>query len=267
MELTNKMVYALAYQVATKIKLCHWNESDYFYPVKANYHHDLITFATNLVLNCLNKTNQSTVESKAKVNHPNQTLCYRGKTYQVLLYVDRCVAATKFLNPSKHRSIDGYYVVYLEPNNITIKVASEHELFKMHQAKRWLKIKNNHIDQRRYLNLFKNLFDQWYVQLKPAFDQLVPTAMPAPLLLNEPDLIEDPQTDNYNRVEIPVETPKPEVLESPSESSAPKPDLNKKQPSKRAKSPKKAPTTQAAIVTKELNKIIAKHQDLQAGQK
>lgn len=261
MELTNKMVCTLAYQVATKIKLCHWSESDYFYPVKANYHHDLITFATNLILNCLNQTNQSTIESKATVNHPNQTLRYRGKTYQVLLYVDRCVAATKFLNPSKHRSIDGYYVVYLEPNNVTIKVASEHELFKMHQAKRWLKIKNNHIDQSRYLNLFKTLFDQWYVQLKPAFSQLATT--PAPLLLNEPDLIEDPQSDDLD----PVENIKTKTLESATESSAPKLDLNKKQPSKRAKSPKKAPTTQEAIVTKELNKIIAKHQDLQAEQK
>ena len=181
----------LALMINEQVYSCKWKPSDRFYHIKANYHHNLANFAIDLVLNYLVSQDQQTITYQDQM-----CFYYQSQKVQVLLFVDDCVEATKYLIPLKSKKIKNYFVVYLSPNLVALKQATYDDLFKLKNAKRWLKTPPyyNPDDQTEYLN-WRDYFKQWFVALAdvPFKDQKL-----APLLLPKPEIIATKALVSFN---------------------------------------------------------------------
>ena len=154
----------IALAVATQIKTCQWNNEDLFYQVKANYHHQLLDFARNLVINALALNDPH----HQVVSHYEQQLTYQGQTHQILLFVDHCQEATKFLFPTKTKKIKNWFVILLSPNEVQLRQASYQQVFHLKSAKQWLKSKSTNYQNPNW-NQFRDHFYQWFNHLHPVF--------------------------------------------------------------------------------------------------
>lgn len=178
----------LALMINEQIHSCKWKPSDRFYHIKANYHHNLANFAIDLVLNYLVSQDQQTITYRDQM-----CFYYQGQNVQVLLFVDDCVEATKYLIPLKSKKIKNYFVVYLSPNLVALKQATYADLFKLKSAKQWLKTPPyyNFDDQTDYLN-WRDYFKQWFVALDDVSfkdQKVVPLLLPKPEVIVTKDLV------------------------------------------------------------------------------